>query len=228
MTDILAIGAHPDDVEIAAGGTLLKMIDKGYSVLICHATDGEPTPNGSRETRLKEARQAADMMKAQHIVLDMPNRYLLDTIENRVKIARVIRKNRPRIILYPYPGGIHPDHKKISEIVDAARFYGKLTRTDPEGNRWEDPPWWTPMQFYYMGLGIQREGVRPSFIVDISDTYRRKMEVLSCYKSQFSVELDNPPSNDCWGPMIGAQFGEAFYSREPLGIDDLFSIRKYA
>jgi bacillithiol biosynthesis deacetylase BshB1 len=228
MVDVLAVGAHPDDVEIAIGGTLLKMIDRGYSVMMCHATDGEPTPGGSRETRLEEARQAAAMMKAERVVLDMPNRYLLDTIENRVKIAGVIRKSRPKMLLCPYPGGNHPDHRKISEIVDAARFYGKLTKTDPEGKEWEDSPWWTPAQFYYMGLGIHREGVQPSFIVDTTDTFRRKMEVLSCYRSQFSVDLDGLPPHDHWGPMIGARYGEAFHSREPLGIDDPFCIRKYS
>jgi bacillithiol biosynthesis deacetylase BshB1 len=228
MVDILAVGAHPDDVEIAIGGTLLKMIDRGHSVLLCHATDGEPTPAGTHETRLGEAECAAKKMGAEHVVLDLPNRYLLDTIENRIAIAGVIRKNKPKMLLCPYPGGVHPDHKKISEVVDAARFYGKLTKTDPEGKEWQDPPWWTPMQFYYMGLGIHREGVFPSFIVDITDTYRRKMEVLSCYRSQFSVELDNLPPHDHWGPMIGARYGEAFFSRQPLGIDDLFAIKKYA
>ena len=227
MIDILAVGAHPDDIEIAIGGTLLKMIGKGHSVFMCHASDGEPTPYGSREVRLKEAQLAAKMMDAEHVVLDMPNRYLVDSIEARVKLAKVIRKYCPKIILCPYPGGRHPDHKEISKITDAARFYAKLTKTDPDGNQWEDPPWWAPAQFYYMGLGIQRENVCPSFVVDVTDTYKRKMEILSCYQSQLSIDLDNLPETDHWGPLIGTAYGEAFYSKNPLGIDDLFGIRTY-
>lgn len=222
MIDILAIGAHPDDVEIAMGGTILKMIDKGYRVVLCHCSDGEPTPFGSHEIRLKEAELAARMMGVEHIVLDMPNRYILDTIENRIKVALVIRKYCPRIIFCPYPGGRHPDHKNISVVVDASRFYGKLTKSDPEGKEWENPPWWTPMQFYYMGLGLQHENILPSFIVDITDTYKRKMEVLSCYRSQLEIDLNNLPESDHWGPMIGAQYGEAFFSKSPLGVDDVF------
>ena len=104
----------------------------------------------------------------------------------------------------------------------------QITKTGPDGREWENSPWWTPTQFYYMGLGIQRENVHPSFIVDITDTYVKKMEVLSCYQSQFSVNLDNLPRDDHWGPLIGASYGEAFYSKNPLGIDDLLGLKTYS
>ena len=223
MTDILAVGAHPDDVEISIGGTLLKMKDAGYSIVICHCTDGEPTPYGTREARLAEAREAAKMLGAELEILDMPNRYLFDSVENRKKLAHIIRKYQPRILTCPYDGGAHPDHRAISKIADGARFYAKLTKHDDEGKAWELDPWWTPEQFYY-SLGVGVDQVRPSFIVDITDTYRRKMEILSCYKSQFNVDMENLASSDRWGPLIGASYGEAFYSQGIPGLDSLADI----
>jgi len=223
MTDILAVGAHPDDVEIAIGGTLVKMRKLGYEVTICHCTDGEPTPQGSHEIRLAEAAEAAAMLDAELEVLDMKNRYLFDTVENRLKLANVIRKHRPHLLLCPYPGGAHPDHRAVSVLTDGARFTAKLTRHDPEGKPWEREPWWTPEQFYYY-LGVKVDEVKPSFIVDITDEYRRKMEILSKYKSQFNVDMDNLASTDIWGPLIGRHFGEAFFSRGAIGIDDLFHV----
>ena len=122
MVDILAVGAHPDDVEIVTGGTLIKMKSLGYSVAICHCSNGEPTPNGTPERRIAEAEKAAEMLGAELEILDLPNRYFTDSIENRIKIANVIRKHRPRLLLSPYPGGNHPDHRMVSHLVDAARF----------------------------------------------------------------------------------------------------------
>ena len=223
MVDILAIGAHPDDVEIVTGGTLLKMKKLGHSVAICHCSNGEPTPNGSPEKRVAEASRAAGMIGAQLEILDLPNRYFIDTIENRVKIANVIRKYRPRLLLCPYPGGNHPDHRMVSHLVDAARFTAKLTKHDHNGKPWELEPYWCPMQLYFF-LGVRLEEARPTFIVDITDEYRRKMEVLSCYESQFNVDMDNLAASDYWGPQIGSSFGEAFWSRRTIGISDLFGL----
>ena len=200
MADILAVGAHPDDVEIAIGGTLVKMKALGYSITLCHCTDGEPTPNGSRETRLAEAAEAATMLHAELEILDMPNRYLFESVENRIKLADVIRRHRPKLLLCPYNGGVHPDHRAVSLIADGARFYAKLTRHDPAGKPWKLDPWWT------------------------TDEYRRKMEVLACYKSQFNVDMDNLASMDLWGPLIARRYGEAFFSRTVIGLKDLFDI----
>ena len=223
MTDILAIGAHPDDVEIAIGGTLVKMKKLGYSIALCHVSNGEPTPHGDPETRLREAHCAAEKLGAELEILDLPNRYLTDTIDNRVKIANVIRKFRPRLLLCPYPGGDHPDHRIVSHLVDAARFTAKLTKYDHLGKPWDLEPWWTPRQLYFF-LGVRIEEVRPSFVVDVSAEYRTKMEILSCYKSQFNVDMTGLAASDQWGPLIGSSYGEAFYSRTMIGINDPLSI----
>lgn len=220
MADVLAISAHPDDVEISAGGTIIKLIDLGYSVAICTATDGEPTPNGSHEIRLAEAAKVKEYLGLEeYAILDMPNRYLTDTVENRVKIANVIRRHRPSLILAPHTVGFHPDHTAASLIVQAARFYGKLTKTDPSGNPWPGEPWWTP-RLYNFFLGGTEEGVQPTFVVDITEQYERKKELLSIYKSQWQVDMNLLSSSAHWGKLIGAQWGEAFFSKGPVGVDD--------
>jgi len=221
MVDVLAIGAHPDDVEISAGGTLLKLRDLGYSVAICTATDGEPTPHGSHEIRLAEAQKAREFLGLDdYVILDMPNRYLVDSVENRIKIANVIRRLRPSVILCPHTVGLHPDHTAASHIVDAARFYAKFTKHDPLGKPWPFEPWWTPRQYYFF-LGGAGEGVRPSFVVDVTAEYERKLELLSCYASQWQVDMNLLSASAHWGVLIGAKWGEAFYSKAPLGVEDL-------
>ncbi len=223
MVDILAIGAHPDDIEISIGGTLIKMRKRGHSIAICHCSDGEPTPNGTRELRLAEAARAADLLGAELLILDLPNRYMTDTIENRIKIANVIRKYKPRILLSPYPAGNHPDHRMVSHLVDAARFTAKLTKYDHNGTPWELEPYWCPTQFLY-SLGVRAEEALPSFIVDISAEHDAKLDVLRSYASQFNVNMRFLGGSDTWGPWIGAKYGEAFWSRRTLGVVDLFDV----
>lgn len=223
MVDILAVGAHPDDIEIAIGGTLIKLKKLGYSIAMCHSSNGEPTPHGTPERRIAEAHAAAEKLGAQLEILDIPNRYFTDTIENRVKIANVIRKHRPRMLLGPYPGGDHPDHRMVSHLTDAARFTAKLTKYDHQGEPWELEPWWAPRQLYYF-LGVRIEEVLPTFIVDITEEYRGKMEVLSCYQSQFNVDMNSLAASDRWGPLIGKPYGEAFWSRQTIGINDLMGL----
>jgi len=221
MADVLAIGAHPDDVEITSGGTLLKLRSLGYSVAICTASDGEPTPHGSHEIRLAEAAKAAQVLgTVAYEILDMPNRYIVDSVENRIKIANVIRKHRPTVLLCPYTVGLHPDHKAVSHLVDAARFYAKLTKTDPNGDPWPHEPWWTPRQYYFF-LGGAEEGVRASFVVDVSEEYERKRQLLECFASQWNVDTNLLAASMHWGILIGARYGEAFLCKGPLGVEDL-------
>ncbi len=223
MTDILAIGAHPDDVEISAGGTLVKMRNLGHSIALCAASDGEPTPHGSHEIRLREAASVASKLSCEYEILDMPNRYVVDSVENRIKIANIIRKHRPAVILCPHTAGLHPDHTAVSQIVDAARFYAKLTKTDPEGREWPYEPWWTPRQYYYF-LGGVEQGVMPTFIVDVTDEYEDKMDILNCYASQWQVDMDMLSRSAHWGRMIGAKWGEAFAARGPVAISDIMQL----
>jgi len=218
--DILAVGAHPDDVEIAVGGTLIKMRDRGYSVVICALSDGEPTPFGTRETRLVEAQAAARFLGAEVEILSLRNRYIMDTLDARRELALVIRKHRPKLLLSPWPVGEHPDHRAAAQIANVARFYGKLTKTDHQGRPWPLPPWWTPHQLHYH-LALEVEDPRPAFVVDITDEYPRKKELLACYRSQQNVDMERLAKNAFWGELIGVERGEAFFLPAGLEMPDL-------
>lgn len=219
--DLLAFGAHPDDVEIAMGGTLLSLKAKGAKVAVCHLTDGEPTPYGNRKTRLKEAEKAARVLGLDdYLVLPLKNRELQDTLPARRKVAEVIRKFRPAMVFAPYWVDAHPDHWGGCRLVEAARFWAKLVKTDMKG----DP--WYPPKFYHHLCSHLRPNVQPSFILDTSAFHEAKLSAVRCYESQF---LKKPGSralehisvtNRYFGSMIGTWTGEPFFSRENLGLSD--------
>jgi bacillithiol biosynthesis deacetylase BshB1 len=219
--DVLAFGAHPDDVEIAMGGTLLSMKARGAKVVVCHLTDGEPTPYGNHKTRLKEAEKAARILGFDdHLVLPLKNRELQDTLPARRKVAEVIRKYKPAIIFAPYWVDAHPDHWGASQLVEAARFWAKLVKTNMKGE-----PWY-PSKLYYHLCSHLRTNVQPSFIVDTSGCHEAKMLAIRAYESQFIWKRDGEVlksidiHNRYFGSMIGAETGEPFFSKENLGIED--------
>ena len=221
LYDVLAFGAHPDDVEIAMGGTLLALKRQGARVAVCHLTDGEPTPCGTHAMRMKEAEKAARTLGVDDwVVLPLKNRELVHTLAARRKVAEVMRKYRPRIVFAPYPVDAHPDHGAASEIVQAARFWAKLSKTSMKG-----APWYPP-KFYFHLCTHLRLNVTPSFIVDTSETHEGKSRALRCYESQFirkpgSRALDTIEKiNRFYGVMIGRETGEPFFSRENLGVSD--------
>jgi len=222
--DILAVGAHPDDIEISAGGTVIKMVQQGRKVVICDASNGEPTPHGDPETRLKEAAAAAEVMGVERVILDLRNRYFQDDLESRRKIAEVIRQYRPEVMLVPYPGGFHPDHHAVAHICEAARFYAKLHKTNMYGQPWPYEPWWTPKVYYYFDLGVPEERIDPSFVIDITDQWDEKLRALACYHSQPGPTKESWRGEEYYGKLIGRPYGEPFYSKEAIGIDDLLSL----
>lgn len=221
LVDVLAFGAHPDDVEIAMGGTLLSLKAQGAKVVVCHLTDGEPTPYGNHPTRMKEAAAARKILKLDdYLVLPLKNRELMDTLPARRKVAEVIRKYKPTIVFAPYWVDAHPDHWGASELVQAARFWAKLTKTDMKGD-----PWYPPKLYYHLCSHL-RPNVQPSFIVDTSAHHERKLAAVRCYESQF---IKKPGSralehinvmNRYFGAMIGTETGEPFFSKENIGVKD--------
>jgi len=219
--DLLAFGAHPDDVEIAMAGTLLSLKAKGAKVVVCHLTDGEPTPFGTHALRMKEAAKAAKLLRLDDwLVLPLKNRSLQDTLPARRKVAEVIRRYRPRMVFAPYWVDAHPDHWNASQLVEAARFWAKLVKTDMKHE-----PWYPPKLYYHLCSHL-RPNVQPSFVVDTSATHEKKLEVVRCYESQFlkkpgSRALDHiNVMNRYFGAMIGTQTGEPFFSKENLGVTD--------
>lgn len=219
MVDVIAVGAHPDDVEIGMGGTVAGLVRQGMTVLIVDLTDGEPTPFGTKEIRASESRAAAAALAAQRLTLTLPNRELFDTVEARTMLAEVIREHRPRLLFAPYPIDSHPDHVAAAAICEAARFYGKFVKTDMSGE-----PHFVPRLYHYFAVHL-RMVAKPSFIVDVSEDLPKKLEALACYESQFGANERNAGVLDwvrgqaaVWGGAIGRAAGEPFLCREEIGV----------
>ncbi len=220
---ILAIGAHPDDVEIGMGGAIAALAGRGHRVILLDLTNGEPTPMGSPERRRAESEAAARILGVtRRITLSLPNRYLTDTVEARIAVAEVIREVRPQVLFIPYWVDAHPDHVAAERLAEAARFYAKLTKTEMRG----DPHY--PGRIFHFFCTHYRLHVEPAFVLDITDQIERKMEAIACYTSQFSEERGNTEVLDgirstarYWGTRIRRPFGEPFASKEPIGLRGL-------
>ena len=231
--DVIAVGAHPDDVEIACGGTLARLVQQGYRVGIIDLTDGEPTPGSpSPHVRLEEARQAAEVLGVhQRITLDLPNRRLFDTFEGRVALATQFRRYRPRLVLgfgekTPMAS---PDHWQAMQLTDAAVFYSKLTKWDEHFDGL--PPHAISAQMYYT-LAFRGFSLPPGeghLVVDISDTLETKMKSIRCYKSQFPPEkeyvLDRVRAFSLQqGMAAGLPAGEVLVSTRALSTGNLMQM----
>ncbi len=222
---ILAIAPHPDDAELGIGGALLTLAAAGHTVHMLDMTNGEPTPRGDPETRARESARAAEILGvASRTTLDLPNRYVMDSIEARTKVAEVIRRIKPDLLLVPYWVDAHPDHVQTSHICDAARFQAKLTKTDMAGD-----PWYPAKIFYYLCSHL-RIAFPASFIVDVSEHFARKIDAAKAYVSQFEVEGEWPVIDlvtryaAYFGALIHADYGEPLLSREPIGVTDIRDI----
>ena len=226
--DIIAVGAHPDDVEIACGGTLAKLVEQGYSVGIVDLTNGEPTPGcPDPAIRLAEAEKAADVLGVQkRVILELPNRRLFDNFEARCMLAKEFRKYRPRIVI-GFSGKTpmaSPDHWQAMQITDAAIFYSRLTKWP---QHFDDLPVHKIESHLYFRLAFEPQtGMENSFTVDISDTLSKKMQSIECYQTQFPAEkayvFDRVRSvAESTGMAAGFAAGETFVSTRPIGSADL-------
>jgi len=230
--DVIAVGAHPDDVEIACGGTLARLAQQGYHVGIVDLTDGEPTPlTNDPAERLEEARQAAETLGVEvRVTLDLPNRRVFDTFEARVKLATEFRKYRPRLVLglgekTPLAS---PDHWQAMQITDASVFYARLTKWDEHFDGL--PPHIIAAQLYYTLAFHATESMSGAgeMLVDISDTLETKLTAVRCYASQFPPEKQSiferiASSAQRLGPTAGFPAAELFCSTRPLGTQDLMA-----
>ena len=228
--DVIAVGAHPDDVEIACGGTLAKLARQGYRVGIVDLTDGEPTPaSPGPEVRLAEAAEAARIFGI-HVreTLSLPNRRLFDCFESRVELAKVFRTYRPKIVL-----GIaaktpmaSPDHWQAMQITDAAVFYSRLTKWDAF---FDGLPVHTIAKLAWYPLGLQNFSLPDGgghFVVDVSDTFAIKLEAIRAYRTQFPAAKERvfrfvEGQGLFLGGGAGFAYGEVFISATILGATDL-------
>ncbi|MCC6508713.1 MAG: bacillithiol biosynthesis deacetylase BshB1 [Pirellulaceae bacterium] len=227
--DMLVIAPHPDDAELGMGGGIVKMIAAGWRVGILDLTSGEPTPHGSEALRAEETAAAS---KALGVTwrenLDLRNRYLEPTLEARAQLASVFRRVRPKWLFAPYWEDAHPDHVAATQLIEAARFWSKLTKTDIPGQ-----PYHPERVFYYYCIHLKHVA-QPSFVLDISQEWEAKRASIEAYHSQFIAGREglDPSMLDrfrdeaaFWGKMIGTRYGEPYASREPIALDSLAGLK---
>ena len=228
MLDVLVVAPHPDDAELGMGGTILRLKAEGRSVGVLDLTDGEPTPFGSPEVRAQETAAATAILGLDvRENLGLPNRSLEPNLEARARLAAALRRLRPRWLFAPYWIDAHPDHVAATQLIEAARFWAKLTKTDLAGE-----PFFPERLYYYFCVHL-RLVPQPAFVVDISDFWPKKLQALECYRSQLiEGRPQDPPTfldrirdqAAYWGWAIGTRYGEPFATREPLGLRSLAGV----
>lgn len=228
--DILAIAAHPDDVEQTCGGTLIRMAEMGYRTGVLDLTAGDMGTRGTPELRILESQTAAGhMLVSWRGNLRMPDARLENTLAARMTLAVEIRRLRPRVVIAPYWEARHPDHYRAGEITYEACFLAGLRKIDP----YTEPH--RPFKFIYSSLYAN---VTPSFVVDITSQFERRMAALLSYESQYGESAEGGslfPAGDeirerlaavarFYGNLIGVRYGEPFVVKEAMRVDDIVSM----
>ncbi len=230
--DIIFTAPHPDDIEIGMGGTVAKLVKLGYRVGLIHMTDGEPTPRGEVKTRMKEMKQAAEVLGVQVCeMLDLPNRTLMDGPEPRYAVATTLRKYKPRVMvtMAGRTPAASPDHYQGQLIAEASRFYSQLTKWD---DRFDGTEPFRLDHLVYRPVPFSAEitHFHSRFVVDISDTIEQKIEAIKCYKSQFderrfaNVEHYVRAVAGTEGAFGGVRHGEVYALPRPVVTEDMVSL----
>jgi LmbE family N-acetylglucosaminyl deacetylase len=230
---VVGFGAHPDDLEVVMGGTAAILAGRGLKVLFIDLTEGEPSRHAPPGVRRQQAEEAAQILGVDRITMQYQDRLLEDTPEARIRVATLIRTQKPRYLFTSGGCGVHPDHKAITEIVLNGAFYARLSS-------WEDVPGGealadsAPHEIDRLFLGhcrMEPPWDRFDFAVDVSDVYDRKRAALAAYTSVFDgdqrVLLDRFEAEDRYvGSLVGVEYAEPFRARGPLLVDDPTVFRK--
>lgn len=226
--DILAVGAHPDDVEAVAGGTIVKLARRGARTLLVDLTSGEPTRYGRPGVREAQAATAAKLLGADRCGIGLQDRFVADTVDARLKVAALIRRHRPRTVITTDGCGVHPDHKAATDIVINAVFYARLPKWDevPGGERLSNTAPHEVSRLYFGHCRMEPPWPRFDFAVDVTAVYDVKLAALAAYESVFSGAqaelLDRYGAEDRYiGSLVGVRYAEAFQARSPLLVDSL-------
>jgi len=212
VLDFLVIGAHPDD-ESAITGILLKAKNQGKKTGLICLTKGEAGGFALKETRVKELRMAADLMKLDYFKhMDFPDAGVEFSTESVEKIIPLLREAQPQVVLTIHPDDYHPDHVAVSRIVDRAVFVAGLKKYSTDDQTWH------PKQVLYFSLDPRTNPKRPDIIMDITDVYEDKMKVVKCHASQKVSEFIELMSRQ-YGGLGGFEYGEALYMKQPLRLD---------
>lgn len=227
MYDVVAFGAHPDDLEAVMGGTASTLVGRGRSVLFVHLSDGEPARHGARGERARQAAEAARILGIDHLTLSLRDRFVDDTPAARLEIARLIRTHRPRYVFTTAGAGVHPDHRAVTDIVVNGVFYARLAKWDevPEGRVLEGTPPHEIERLFFGHCRMEPPWAAFDFAVDITATYDRKLAALRAYESVFSGTqaelLDKYSAEDRYvGSLVGVRYAESFRARSPLLVAD--------
>ena len=227
--DVLAIAAHPDDVELVCGGTLIKARMQGRSTGIVDLAAGEMASRGTPELRAKEAAKAAKVMGVSvRENLGLPDGGIVNTPETRARLAVLIRRLQPKIVMTHSLHGRHPDHPIVAQLVRDACFVAGLRKVEPN-----IPPH-RPLKVVH-ALSFREDNQKPTFVVDISDALERKLEAIACYESQFGdavqageVYPNGEPLHELirhhaahYGSLIRCRYGEPFYTTETMRVEDV-------
>jgi bacillithiol biosynthesis deacetylase BshB1 len=229
QVDVLAICAHPDDSELICGGTLARTVALGHRAGVVALTNGELGSRGSVEIRASEAAAASKTLGLSfHESLGLPDGAVLNTPENRTKLAVFIRRSRPSVVITHWLQGRHPDHAATAQLVRDACFVAGLKNIEPEV-----PPH-RPTKILH-ALSFREDNEKPTFVVDISESFEKKLEAIKCYASQFADvkqagELfpNGEPLFELirhhaahYGSLIRARYGEPFHTSETMKVDDV-------
>jgi bacillithiol biosynthesis deacetylase BshB1 len=230
MLDLLAIAAHPDDVEQTCGGTLLRMAEAGYRTGIIDLTAGDMGTRGTPEIRVSESEDAARILKVSHREnLHFPDARLENAMAGRMTLAHRIRELRPRTVILPYWEGRHPDHYRTSELGFEACFLAGLKKLD----QYTEPH--RPCKIVYSSIYAN---VTPSFVVDVTQFFDRRMESLLAYRSQYGALEEGatlfPDEKEIrerlaamarfYGNLIGVKYGEPYVVKETMRVDDIVAL----
>jgi len=229
--DILAFSAHPDDVELSCGGTIVKLVKAGYKVGAADLTEAELSTRGNVQLRRKETEAASKLLNlSMRDNLKIPDGQIENNQTNRLKVINCIRKYQPDIILAPYHEDRHPDHVHASHLVSESNFYSGLDKI----NGSYEPHRAKGIIYYYQHLVD-----KPNFVVDITAEFDKKMEAIKAFTSQFYDPKSNEPETyisnkrfleslkiraQYFGYQIGVQYGEPFFVKSAIKIDNIYQI----
>lgn len=232
--DIIAFGAHPDDVELSCSGTILHHISLKKKVGIIDLTRGELGTRGTPELRKKEAEKAAKILGVSvRENMNFRDGFFMNDQKHQIEIIKIIRKYRPEIVLINAPADRHPDHGRGSQLVADACYYAGLRKISTGKNQKA----WRPKAVYHY---IQERYHKPDFVIDITSHMEKKLEAISAFASQFyspaSKEPETPLSspfflesikarNSEYGKLVNVRYGEGFLTVRPVGIQSLFDLK---
>lgn len=221
--DVIAFGAHPDDLEAVMGGTAVKLVRNGLSVLFVDLCEGEPARHAARGERHKQAVKAAEILGVERTTLTMQDRLIGDSVEARLQVARLFREYRPRIVFTTAGAGVHPDHEAVTKIVTNGVFYARLPKWNEIAGAecLNDTEPHEIQRLFFGHCRMEPAWDRFDFAVDVGDVYDLKVSALRAYESVFSGEqaslLDKYDAEDRYvGSLVGVQYAESFRSRSPL------------